>query len=123
MFCTLAASETLACSRSQGDPPASRDELLRFLFLLASTGGFFRLWLGGMMGRSLVMCSLGMRSLVMCSLGMRSSLVMCSLGMRSLVVHSTGVHSGGVFAGGGLNHDLRMAMIHRVVLVPIISSF
>jgi hypothetical protein len=85
--------------------------------------------MGGGMGRSLVMCnlgmrsslvmySLGMRSLVMYSLGMRSSLVMCNLGMRSLVVHS-----GGVFAGGGLNHGLRMAMIHRVVLVPIISSF
>src|ERR1700720_3313036 len=91
----------------QGDPPASRDELLRFLFLLASTGGFFRLWLGGMMGggmgRSLVMCSLGMRSslvmcslgmcrsLVMCWLGMGSSLVMCNLGIRSLVMCSLGM--------------------------------
>src|ERR1700688_1918323 len=108
MFCTLAASETLACSRSQGDPLASRDELLRFLFLLASAGGFFRLWLGGMMGgglgrslvmyslgmrSSLVMCNLGMRSLVMYSLGMRSSLVMCNLGMRSLVMCSLGMRS------------------------------
>src|ERR1700732_2539655 len=84
-----------------GRPIASKDELLRFLFLLASAGGFFRLWLGGMVGggmgcslvmyslgmrSSLVMCSLGMRSLVMYSLGMRSSLVMCSLGVRGPVL-------------------------------------
>ena len=114
--------------------------------------------MGGGMGRSLVMYSLGMRSsLVMCSLGMRSlvmcnlgmcglvvcslvmyslgvgSLVMCSLGMCglvvcSLVMDSLGmcglvVHSGGVFTDIGLNHGLWMAVIHRVVLVPIISSF
>ena len=89
--------------------------------------------MGGGMGRSLVMYSLGMRSsLVMCSLGMRS-LVMCNLGMCglvvcSLVMYSLGrcglvVHSSGVFTGVGLHHGLWMAVIHRVVLVPIISSF
>ena len=64
------------------------------------------------MRSSLVMCSLGMCGLVVCSL------VMYSLRMCGLVVHS-----GGVLTGVGLNHGLWMAVIHRVVLVPIISSF
>ena len=86
--------------------------------------------------RSLVMCWFMMCGLVMCRLRMRSlgvgslgvgSLGVGSLGVGSVAMHGFGVrnvvlHSRVVFNGVGLNRAVRMALIDRVVLVPVISG-
>jgi hypothetical protein len=74
----------------------------------------------------LVMDSCGVCSPVMHSCGMRS-LVMHSCGMRSLIMHSRRmrglvIYTCGMLTGVSLNHGIRMPMIHREMLVPVIES-
>ena len=77
--------------------------------------------------RRFIMCSLlmrcfRMRRLVMCRFGMSAfgvgPFVMHSFCLRTFVMHSRGL-SGGV----SLDHGVRVALIDRIVLVPVISSF
>ena len=77
---------------------------------------------------SFMVCRLGMRNLVMRRLGMRS-FVMCHFWACTFVAHSCGLcplvmHRRGLSSGvGGSNHGVRVALIYRIMLVAVISSF